>query len=97
MTVALLALLPYAAWGAFVLTLFAIAILILPNGADYPVPTEALDGIRTIYEWMYSFNLLFPVDTFIDVVYYGMWILVVTRVMWPFVFWLFKSLTGGGQ
>jgi len=94
---AALAALPYAIWGAAMLTLLGIGLLLLPNGADYPFPVEATNTIETVYTWMYSLNMLLPVDTFAEVLYWGFVIIIFTDIIWPAVFWVFKTLTGGGQ
>jgi len=82
---------------AATLTLLAFGIALLPNGADYPFPQQATDLIETVYTWMYSLNMLLPVDTLADVLFWGFTVIVFTDVIWPAVLWLFKTLTGGGQ
>jgi len=74
-----------------------IGVALLPNGADYPFPPQAVTAIQTAYHWMYSLNMLFPVDTLIQVAYYGIIITIFTKLVWPTVFWLFKTVTGGGE
>jgi len=74
-----------------------IGIALLPNGADYPYPTEATTAITTAYTYLYSLNLILPVDTLVLTSFYGITIMIVTRLVWPAVFWLFKTVTGGGE
>jgi len=92
-----LALVPYIAWGSFIIALFALMLLALPNGADFPLPVEAVNTIRTAYDYMYAFNTIIPFDTFIHVVYYGFYMLIFSRIIIPALIWMFKSLSGGGQ
>jgi len=97
MTAVALAALPYAIWTAAVLSLLGIAMVLLPNGADYPLPAEAVSTIETVYEWMFSLNMLLPVDTLADVLFWAFTIIIFTDVIWPGIFWIFKTITGGGQ
>lgn len=93
----LVALLPYATRGAFVVAVFALMIAVLPDGVDYPFPAEAAVLLRDSYTALYTLNILLPVDTFIEVIYYAFYMLTFTRVIYPIGFWLMKTVTGGGE
>lgn len=85
------------AWVTAVITFLVAGIALLPNGADHPFPAEVGSAIVTLYQWLYSFNFLFPVDTLVQVLVYGVAIDVFARFIWPIIFGVFKSITGAGQ
>jgi len=90
-------LLPFAASGAFFLTVFGIVLAMLPRAETYPIPTNAITGIVEIYKWMYTLNMIMPVDTLAQVLFYVVVTLFFTRVVYPILFWVTMTLTGGGQ
>jgi len=86
-----------AAWVTAVIAFVAIGIGLLPNGADYPFPPEFATAISTLYQWLYSFNMLLPVDTLAQILLYSVTLEIFIRFVWPIVLWVMKTITGGGQ
>jgi len=85
------------AWVTALIAFIAAGIAILPNGSDHPFPAEVGDALVTLYQWLYSFNFLFPVDTLVQVLVLGILVDVFARFVWPIIFWVMKTVTGGGQ
>jgi len=81
-------------WISGILLFFSVGISLLPSGADYPMPEIFTTGIQTIWSWMYSLNGIFAVDTFGQVLFYGVLINLVTQYFWPSIDWLFKRIRG---
>lgn len=84
-------------WIAAVIAFLATGIALLPNGADYPLPQEVVTATQSLYQWLYSLNSIFPVDTLVAVLGYAVLIEIFTKLVWPLIFWIFKTITGGGQ
>jgi len=68
-----------------------------PDGANYPFPVEAYTATVTLYSWLLSFNMIFPVDTLATILAYSVLLQIFTRFVWPIIMWLLKVITGGGQ
>lgn len=95
MTAALL--LPYIGSAMFTLLILSVGLALLPSASTYPVPTVAIEGMITIYTWMFTLNSIFPVDTLAQVSFYVVATLFFTRFVVPIVLWLIMTFTGGGQ
>jgi len=93
----LTALLPFIVSGAVFLAVLSTGLALLPSAATYPVPAQAIDTMVEIYRWMYTLNMILPVDTLAQVIYYFVVIIFFTRLVYPAVFWIIMTLTGGGQ
>jgi len=95
MTAALL--IPYIAGAGFTLVIVGIGLALLPEASTYPIPTVAIEGIVTIYHWMYTLNSILPMDTLAQVTAWVMATLFVTRFLIPIVLWIIMTFTGAGQ
>lgn len=87
-------------WVASFLLIVAfltIGIALLPNGADHPLPPEAITATISVFQWLTAFNAILPVDTLIKVLGFGVLIQVVIRLIIPALSWVIKTITGGGQ
>jgi len=56
--------------------------------------TEITTAINTLYQWLYSFNNILPVDTVITILKYSLVIAFITKLLWPSLLWIFESITG---
>jgi len=83
-----------AIWITGILIFFSAGIALLPDGSSYPYPAEITTAITTIWQWMYSLNNIFPIDTFAEVLFYGVLVKLVTQYYWPTIDWLFKRIRG---
>jgi len=92
-----MSLLTLALWIAGVIAFVGTGLALLPAGADHPLPIEIITATQTLYTWLYSINNILPVDTLVTVLGYGVLIEIITRIIWPMVFWLIKVITGGGE
>jgi len=77
--------------------MLGVAVALLPNGSDHPLPPELITATQTLYQWLYSLNGVLPVDTLAQVLGYAILIEIFTRLVWPIIFWVMKTITGAGQ
>jgi len=89
-----MSLLTLAIWITGIIIFFSAGIALLPNGSDYPFPSQISTAIATIWQWLYSLNNILPVDTFAQVLFYGVIIRLITQYYWPTIDWLFKRIRG---
>jgi len=92
-----MSLITLAIWITAVVAFLAAGIALLPNGSDHPLPPEIITATETLYSWLWSFNSIFPVDTLVQVLGYAVLIEIFTKILYPMVFWIIKTLTGGGE
>jgi len=90
-----MSLLTLGIWVVATVAFIVAGIALLPDGNDYPLPPEFATAIETLYTWLYSFNNLFPVDTLVQVLLYGVLLLIVTRILWPMIFFIIRLVTAG--
>jgi len=86
-----------AVWTAAVIAFLGVAVALLPSGADHPLPTEVITATQTLYTWLYSLNMVLPVDTLARVLGLAVLVDVFTRLVWPLILWIVKIMTGAGQ
>jgi len=67
------------------------AFALLPDASDHVFPTEIATAITTLYQWLYSFNNIFPVGTLITVVSYTLGLEIVLNFLMPVIFWLINQ------
>lgn len=67
----------------------SIILEILPNGA--PFPTEFIDGMRSLWNTIWAWDFIFPVQTFINCVTIGVsfWVFV---LVWRLVHWILRKI-----
>jgi len=89
-----MSLLTLAIWVTIILAVMGGGFALLPDGSSFPFPPEIGTSIIQIYQWLYSFNALFPVDTLIRVLAYGVSVVLITRYALPLILWIIKTIRG---
>jgi len=84
-------------WFSAILAMLLVGIQFLPNGADYPFPTQASSAIISLYSWLYSLNALIPVATAAKIFTFMVIIDITVQLVWRLVMWVIKVVTGGGE
>lgn len=57
----------------------------LPAGSAHPLPTEIGIAITTLYTYVYSMNMIWPVDTAIAVFLLALLVEIYTDLIWQFI------------
>lgn len=81
--------------GIYLVALFVVLtaiIAFLPSGASHPLPNELVEGTTAIFQWLWAFNDIFPVDTLFQTVWYGVLITITLKIVWPSLIWVFNKL-----
>lgn len=68
-------------------------IALLPDGQDYPYPSQVETGIETIMAFLFNFDLIFPVTEFFTVMRLAVAIIFITRFIWPSAVAIFNMVT----
>lgn len=84
-------------WIAGVLVFLAAGVALLPDGSAHPLPPDVITATQTLYVWLWTFNNIFPVDTLMQVLKYGIYTEIVVRIFYPVIFYLIKVITGAGE
>jgi len=87
-------LLTKAIWISAIVAMLAGLVTVLPSGSEYPLPNEIVTATQTLYSWLLSFNNIFPVDTLVTILIYGLLIQVAIKILWPVLVFFFNSITG---
>jgi len=84
-------------WVTGIVVFLGGMVALLPPASSYPYPADITTAITTLYQWLYSFNHILPVDTMITILKYSIVLAFLTRLLWPSLVWIFESLTGTGR
>jgi len=57
----------------------------LPSGAEHPMPSEIGTAIVALYTYVYSMNMIWPVDTAITVFLLALLVEIYADLVWPFI------------
>lgn len=86
------AILTYGIWLTAFITAFVAGINLLPSASQYPVPVEISQAIATIWGYLNAWNQILPIDTLFTVLYWGIIIRILTRIVYPGVFYIWKTI-----
>jgi len=75
--------------------MLALGVLVglLPNGADYPFPTEIETMLIAVVSYGLMFNTILPIQELLYFFRYAATILFISRIIWPSAMWIFKAVT----